>query len=165
MKNIIFIILFLTTNFCFPQDSVKNNEIKNTIITVKTDTINRILSDNKAGGNTKHNNDNNFDYKTHLVTLIVGVLIGLSSRHTEFKKYLLQKRIDIFSDFLSTAEPCRRDAVTSIFAAQFDKKKFNEQKIPELISTIYWPLILKQFHSSLILEEKQKKNLKNILKI
>jgi len=164
MKNILLIIVFLIPIYCYSQTSTTDSITKNTKITVKTDTLNSTLSTESIDNNIKSKNDKRFNYTTHLITLIVGILLGLFSRHTEFKKYLLQKRIDIFSDFLSTAEPCRRDALTSIFAAQLDKENFDKQKIPELISKIYWPIILKQFHSSLILGKKQRRKFREHIK-
>jgi|GEM_PF-2571384 len=164
MKNIILLILLFIPSCCFTKITNRDSLIKNAEIITRIDTVTSTASIKRTSNNIESGNNKNFNFTAPLITFLFGILLGLFSRHTEFKKYLLQKRIDIFSDFLSTAEPCRRNALISIFTAQLDKKNFDEQKIPDLISEIYWPIILKQFHSSLILGKRQRKKFKEHIK-
>jgi hypothetical protein len=90
----------------------------------------------------------------HLLPLAIGILLGNVGRQTEFKKFLLQKRIDIFSDFLKEAEICRRDAITSIFFAQLRKDDFDPNNLPRIVTTIFWPILMKKNAAKLILDDK-----------
>ena len=65
---------------------------------------------------------------------IAGAIIAaFLYRETQFKKYLLEKRIDVYSDFLKEADVCRRNGLTSIMQAQLDNENFDQQEIPQKI--------------------------------
>ena len=96
--------------------------------------------------------------------ILSALIAALLFRHTEFKKYLLKKRIETFSIFLEEAEPCRRNAITSAMNAILDKKNFKETDLPHIIAKTYWPIILKQFSVKLILEKDHRKDFESIMK-
>ncbi len=84
--------------------------------------------------------------------ILSALIAAILYRNTEFRKYLLKQRIDTFSSFLKEAEPCRRNAVTSIFAAQLNKDEFDFNKLPNKIAELFWPIIINQFSVKLLLE-------------
>jgi len=168
MKNILLIIVFLIPIYCYPQTSTTDSIVKNTNITAKTDTINSSLFIKKAENNTKSKNDNNWQIQNTLLNgsiLIIVALIGaILYRQTQFKTFLLQKRIEIYSFFLSEAEKCQRNVDTSILNTTMNKNEFDESKIPSIIAQLYWPMTISQFSVTLILDKKYRPKFKEIMK-
>jgi len=101
---------------------------------------------------------------TSILALIIGFVVGLLTRQTEFKKFLLQKRIDMFTAFLEDAEICRRKAISSIVQTQINKDNFNSNDLPHIITTIYKPFILKKQAIALILQKTLRVEFNNIIK-
>lgn len=103
----------------------------------------------------------------HVIPLMIGILLGYVGRQTEFKKYLLQKRIDSYSDFLKEAEICRRDALSSILAAQLQKNEFDHNShndLPMTVTKIFWPLITKKYSVKLVLDVKYQNEFEEIIR-
>lgn len=99
-----------------------------------------------------------------LILISVALIGAYIYRQTQFRSFLLQKRIEIYSTFLAESEKCQRNACTSILNTITNKDKFDENQIPSIIANIYWPMIISQFSVKLILQKKYRIKFKEIIR-
>lgn len=147
---LLLILLIFQTNL-----NTQTIQQSDSIITVKK-SIDQKNEINTKKDNNKNNNESITLLFSHIIVLIVGIVLGLLARQTEFKKYLLQKRIEIYSDFLEKSEVCRRDGITSIFRAHLDKENYDLKDLPNIITKAYWPIILKKLSTKMLLQDRYK---------
>ena len=86
-----------------------------------------------------------------LIVIVTALLAAYLYRETEFKKFMLQKKIELFSVFLTTAKICEGDAMWSIIAVKLDKKEKDVMELSKTINDILSPLRLNLYNAKLLL--------------
>ena len=76
---------------------------------------------------------------------------------TDFDKYLYPRRTEIFTEFLTKLEKCKKDINGIIFTTQIgkhNKPNYDLNKLPYIIKDIFEPLLEMKFSVKVILSEK-----------